>query len=299
MLGGPIGTGKENSLMSEYSLKLSEAILRHRMQLAERSARLEVEFATRIKSEFIANMSHELRTPLNTVIGFSKLLAEQGQRPLPTEDSVEYARLISDAAANLLIIINDILDMSKIQSGHFRLDAVEVNLDELLDGVELRLRNLAAQAQVNFSVQLPAGPVIVRGDAQKLTQAFGNLIGNAVKFTSLGGTVIVDVEVEHDGAVVTTIADTGVGMDQHEIAVALAPFGQVDGTRTRWREGTGLGLPIAKSLIEMHGGSLSIVSSKSVGTVVTARLPPPKFVAFMQKNSWAATSPALQSGLKG
>jgi len=249
MLGGPIGTGRENSLMSEYSLKLGEAVLRSR-----------------------------------TREGFSKLLAEHDRRPLPDTEVVEYARLINDASCNLLAIINDILDMSKIQSGHFRLDTHDVSLDEILESITAALRIPAATAGVKLVLQLDSGALTVRGDAAKLRQVFGNLIGNAIKFTSAGGSVAIDTEVERDGAIGVHVQDTGVGMDEDEVKVALSPFGQVDGTRTRWREGTGLGLPIAKALIELHGGSLSIASAKSVGTHVIVKLPPPGLVAFMRQD---------------
>jgi two-component system cell cycle sensor histidine kinase PleC len=278
--------------MSEYSLKLGEAVLRSRTREAEARARLEGEIAAKIKSEFISNMSHELRTPLNTVIGFSKLLTEHGQRPLAAEEIVEYARLIHDAAGNLLGIINDILDMSKIQAGHCRLDAAEVNLDEVLEAVVANLRGHAADASVTLSMDLPPDPIVVRGELLKLRQIFTNLIGNAIKFSNEGGNVVVVTVVERDGAVEVGIADNGVGMDPLEIEVALSPFGQVDGTRTRWREGTGLGLPIAKALIELHGGSLEIVSIKGRGTDVIVRLPAPGFVAYLQHDYRGSTSAA-------
>jgi two-component system cell cycle sensor histidine kinase PleC len=285
MLGGPIGTGKGNSLMSDYSLKLGEAVLRSRMLEAERNARLESEIAAKIKSEFISNMSHELRTPLNTVIGFSKLLTEHEQRPLPGEEVVEYARLINDAAGNLLAIINDILDMSKIQSGQFRLDAGEACLDEIIESVVMGLRPAAREAGVELGLELPSETIMVRGDADKLQQIFVNLIGNAVKFTSSGGHVRVAAQVAKDRSVSVDICDNGIGMDADEVQVALAPFGQVDGTRTRWREGTGLGLPIAKALIELHGGTIEIKSEKSKGTEVAVRLPSPEFAAFLKSNN--------------
>ncbi|MDX2155353.1 MAG: HAMP domain-containing sensor histidine kinase [Hyphomicrobiaceae bacterium] len=269
--------------MGEYSLKLGEAVLRSRTMQAEKAARHEAEIAARIKSEFISNMSHELRTPLNTVIGFSKLLTEHDKRPLTTDDIVEYARLIHDAAGNLLSIINDILDMSKIQSGHFRLHTGDVNVDEVLEAIVMSLRNQATAAGVTLSLELPSEAVLVRGDSQKLKQVFANLIGNAVKFTAAGGKVTIGAEVEGDGAVRVVVQDDGIGMNDEEVELALAPFGQVDGSRSRWREGTGLGLPIAKALIELHGGSLEIVTAKSVGTTVTVHLPPPDFVAAMQQ----------------
>ncbi|MGD9806538.1 MAG: sensor histidine kinase [Hyphomicrobiaceae bacterium] len=270
--------------MSEYSLKLGEAVLRSRTRQAEKTARIEAEIANRIKSEFISNMSHELRTPLNTVIGFSKLLGEHDRRRLSDSEVVEYARLINDASCNLLGIINDILDISKIQSGHFRLDSHEVNLDEVLEGVVASLRADATRTGISLDLNLGTQALTVRGDANKLRQSFVNLIGNAIKFTGSGGKVEMNCEMERDRAIRIHIRDTGLGMDADEIDLALSPFGQVDGTRARWREGTGLGLPIAKALIELQGGSLSIASEKNIGTHVTVTLPSAEYIAFMQRD---------------
>jgi two-component system cell cycle sensor histidine kinase PleC len=271
--------------LSEYSLKLGEAVLRRRARQAENAARIEAEIANRIKSEFISNMSHELRTPLNTVIGFSKLLAEHDRRPLSEGEVVEYARLINDASCNLLAIINDILEISKIQSGHYRLDTIEFNLDEVLGSVVTASNSMAVDAGVSLLLDTGDAAIPVRGDARKLRRVFVNLVGNAIKFSSAGGEVVVRCAIERDGAVCISVRDNGVGMDEEEIEVALSPFGQVDGARTRWREGTGLGLPIAKALIELHGGSLTITSEKDVGTEVLVKLQPPEFLAFMQQDS--------------
>lgn len=273
MLGKSIRASRTNTLIGEYSSLLGDAVLRHRTRMAEHTARIESELANRVKSEFIANMSHELRTPLNTIIGFSKILAEHDKRQIPTDDIVEYAQLINDSAGHLLSVINDILDISKIQSGKFTIDAQETNIDDVLAYCIASFRRLAEDAGVEVinTIHAPIPPV--RGEAAKLKQIFSNLISNAVKFTPRGGKVTVGAVATVDGGLVVEIKDTGVGMNEEEIEIALTPFGQVDGSKTRWREGTGLGLPIAHSLIDLHGGRLDIKSSKGKGTTVSVMLP--------------------------
>jgi two-component system cell cycle sensor histidine kinase PleC len=267
-----LGPGK-STLMSEYSALLADAILRYRARTAEHTARIETELATKIKSEFIANMSHELRTPLNTIIGFAKLIGEHQKRRLRESDVVNYARLIQDAASHLLSAINDILDISKMQSGRYALDTREVDLEEILMASLASFRPVARQAGLQLESHIDPQLQPVKGDALKLRQIFANLIGNALKFTPSGGSVAVVAEALADGGAVVFVRDTGVGMSQDEIAVALTPFGQVDASRSRWREGTGLGLPIAKALVQLHGGRLEIRSAKDKGTEVAVFLP--------------------------
>jgi two-component system, cell cycle sensor histidine kinase PleC len=273
MMFGSVGTAKSNSLMNEYASLLSDAVLRHRARVAEQSARIEVELAGKVKSEFIANMSHELRTPLNTVIGFSKLLTQHQQRRLPDKEIVEYATLIHDAAGHLLSVINDILDISKIQSGKYSLDAREVNVGEILAGSITSFRMMASEAHVDLRFGIAPDLRPIRGDAEKLRQIFMNIISNALKFTPAEGTVDVSARRTNSGGVIVAIRDSGVGMTEEEIAIAMTPFGQVDGGRSRWREGAGLGLPIAKALVELHGGSLELRSKKGTGTEVVISLP--------------------------
>ena len=273
MMFGSVGTAKSNSLMNEYASLLSDAVLRHRARVAEQSARIEAELAGKVKSEFIANMSHELRTPLNTVIGFSKLLTQHQQRRLPDKEIVEYATLIHDAAGHLLSVINDILDISKIQSGKYSLDAREVNVGEILAGSIASFRTMASEARVDLRFGIAPDLRPIRGDAEKLRQIFTNIIANALKFTPADGTVDVSARRTNSGGVIIAIRDSGVGMTEEEIAIAMTPFGQVDGGRSRWREGAGLGLPIAKALVELHGGSLELRSKKGTGTEVVINLP--------------------------
>ena len=260
MINGAIGAGKSNSLMGEYSSLLGEAVLRHRARIAETTARVESDLARKVKSEFIANMSHELRTPLNTIIGFSKFLGEHDKRKLKDAEIVEYSRLINEAADRLLTIINDILDISKIQSGGFSLDSREVNVESLLRSCLASFQSAARDAGVELGVKFDHHIPVLRGDTVKLRQVFTNLVGNAIKFTRQGGAVMIEGR------------DCG-GLSDEHVQIALTPFGQVDSSRSRWREGTGLGLPIAKALIELHGGKLDIKSTKNVGTEVIVALP--------------------------
>jgi two-component system cell cycle sensor histidine kinase PleC len=273
MLPGSIGKNKATSLMSEYASLVGDAILRQRTREAEHAARIEAELASRVKSEFISNMSHELRTPLNTMIGFSKILSEHEKRKIADADIVEYAKLILDAAGHLLSVINDILDISKMQSGRYTLDARELSLEEILQAVYSTNRTAAREAGVSLDLEVAANLPAIRGDASKLQQAFNNLISNAVKFTLRGGSVKIEAVRLTDGNMAVMIHDTGVGMSPEELNIAMTPFGQVDGSRSRWREGTGLGLPIARSLIELHGGEIKMKSEKGKGTSVAVVLP--------------------------
>ncbi len=273
MLGGAAGPGKQNSLMAEYSSLLAESVLRHKAWFAEHMARAETQLASKVKSEFIANMSHELRTPLNTVIGFAKLLGEHQKRHLKDNEIVEYADLIRDAATHLLAVINDILDISKMQSGKYTLDAREVDLDEILQVSLASFQPIALEGKVQLQSQMGPELPTVRGDPDKLRKVFTNLIGNAIRFTPPGGRVGVEAHATKDGGATVCVRDTGLGMSSEEIAVALSPFAQVDASRSRWREGTGLGLPIAKALVQLHGGRLEIRSAKSLGTEVSVILP--------------------------
>ncbi len=282
MLTGALNKNRQSSLMGEYASLLGDAVLRHRARTAEHSARIEAELASRVKSEFIANMSHELRTPLNTVIGFSKLLCEHDRRKLPDAEIVEYAQLINDSAGHLLSVINDILDISKMQSGRYTLDAREIHLDEVIQVCLAAFRSQAADASITLQTRIPADLPPVRGDIVKLRQIFTNLVSNAIKFTLPGGTVLVEGMRLADGGVLALVRDTGVGMTEEELKIALTPFGQVDGGKSRWREGTGLGLPIAKALVELHGGELEVHSVKGQGTEVAVILPSRHQVTVIQ-----------------
>lgn len=269
-----------NSLINEYTSLLGEASLRQRTRTAEQAARIEAELANKVKSEFISNMSHELRTPLNTVLGFSKLLTDHNKRKLPDTEIVDYATLIHDAASHLLSVINDILDISKIQSGRYALDTTDINIEEIIEAVISHTRLSAAEANIKVQSRIALNLPIVKGDAKKLRQVFCNLVANAIKFSPRGNTVTISVAPNRERGVTVVVRDTGIGMSEEELLVAQTPFGQVDGGRDRMHEGAGLGLPIAKALTELHGGELRVSSTKGEGTEAAVILPSPQKISL-------------------
>ncbi|WP_170245044.1 ATP-binding protein [Pararhodospirillum oryzae] len=247
-------------------------IARHEAERAQDEALEQALVANRSKTEFLANMSHELRTPLNAILGFSEVMAEEIMGPLGSARYRDYARGIHDSGAHLLSIINDILDVSKIEAGQMVLGEERVALGPLIDSALRLVSGRAAEG----GVRLNAGPRdgLVRGDGRRLKQVLLNVLSNAVKFTPEGGWVDVEVMRPGPGADLDiVIKDTGIGMSAEDIAIALKPFGQIDSGLARRHEGTGLGLPLARALTEMHGGRLLIASEPGEGTEVRVRLP--------------------------
>jgi len=264
---------RSNSLLGEYAMVLGDAVLRHRAHIAEHSARIEAEIANKMKSEFIANMSHELRTPLNTIIGFSRIMMDVEERPMPAEQVAEYAGMINEAAEHLLSIINDILDVSKIQSGKFTIERREVSIGSMIKSCASFFELTSRDAGVDLILKIQPNLPTILAEPVKLKQVFVNLISNAIKFTPEGGSVTVSATGDGRGTITVVVEDTGYGMTDEEVMVALTPFGQVDGSHTRDHEGTGLGLPIAKALIELHRATFEVESAKGVGTKITMAFP--------------------------
>jgi len=238
------------------------------------AAKEQAELANRTKSEFLANMSHELRTPLNAIIGFSEIVAGELFGPINSRRYVEYAHDIHTSGIHLLSIISDILDLSKIEAG--RRDLFE-SLVDLYEAAESSLRLVRGRAE-NGGVKLVNGIVRqtvprIEADERAVKQILLNLLSNAVKFTPEHGRVSVRAELRPDGALAVTVEDTGIGIAPDNIPRALAPFSQVDNSLSRRYEGTGLGLPLVKSLIELHGGSLELTSEVGKGTVAIVVFP--------------------------
>ncbi|GBE43631.1 cell-division control histidine kinase PdhS [bacterium BMS3Bbin10] len=260
--------GAAGSLLSRYSLRLGNTLVRHRAELAERASRVEAEFASRVKTEFIANISHELRTPLNSILGFSKMLKGTGASPLEPRQIAEYAGFILGSAEGLLSVVNDVITISKLQSGKFELAMDLVDLDELLHCCAAwagdRVENSRCRLITRIDESLPA----ILADAEHLKDVVIRLLSNAMRFTPAQGAVALTAKCGPRGKVIICISDTGTGMSAQEISVALTEFGQVDNRLDRRHEGTGLGLPIAKTLTERQGGEFLIRSEEGRGTDV-------------------------------
>ena len=253
-------------------LKAREAALEDSRRVAT-AAREEAEAANRTKSEFLANMSHELRTPLNAIIGFSQVaLADQRDQLAPATYR-DYARDVLASARHLLAIINDILDLSKIEAGKMVLEEAPVALGDEVAFAQRMVAERAQEGGLTVTVVGMAEVPAVKGDARALRQAILNLMANAVKFTPEGGHVRVSGGRTPEGGVRIAVTDTGIGIAAADIPKALAPFTQVDSSLSRRYEGTGLGLPLARSMIELHGGTLDIRSEPGIGTTVTITLP--------------------------
>jgi len=236
-------------------------------------ARLAAEEGSRVKSQFMANMSHELRTPLNAVIGYSEMLIEDAEGDRRREQHLADLRRINIAGQHLLGLITDVLDISEIEVGRFELREAPVDLAALLGECSQTIMARAQAAGLALVTELAASMPMVLGDERRLRQIVLNLLSNAVKFTPSGGRIVLAAQAAEEGGIAVSVADSGIGMKAEEIPLALETFRQVDGGLTRRHEGTGLGLPLARTLAELHDGTLVIASAPGEGTVVTVTLP--------------------------
>ncbi len=238
-------------------------------EIEEKSAELEV--ANRHKSEFLANMSHELRTPLNAVIGFSEVLIDRMFGEL-NDKQEEYLQDILSSGRHLLSLINDILDLSKIEAGRMELELGSFDLPVALDNALTLVRERASRHGITLGVSVDPGIGEIVADERKVKQVLVNLLSNAVKFTPEGGKVTMSV-VRADGSVEIAVSDTGIGIAQDDQEAIFEEFRQVGSDYTRKREGTGLGLPLARRFVELHGGRIWVKSEVGKGSTFTFSIP--------------------------
>ena len=290
------------SLLDRYGAQLGRIVERHRAEAALHAAKQEAEraaeiahtamvdaqAANRAKTEFLANMSHELRSPLNAVIGFSQVMMDGLFGPLGSTKYDTYVRDIYASGNHLLSVINDILDLAKIEAGKVELDDQLIDVDEVTRFCLSVIRERSESRQIRLSCELPVNVPGLIADEQKLKQMLINLLSNAVKFTHEGGEVTLSIETDPAGNFMFNVADTGIGMTESDLHRVVEPFTQVDSGLNRRFEGTGLGLPITKSFMELHGGTLKLHSTLDVGTTATLSFPPSRVSAsgasHMQKD---------------
>ena len=251
----------------------SDVTERKAAELKMAQAWAQAELANRAKGDFLANMSHELRTPLNAIIGFSEILAGEHLGPLENLRYLEYSNDIHSSGLHLLSIINDVLDMSKIEAGKLDIHEEEIAVEPLLAGSVRMVRERARKQRLELVCEVADAEHTIFVDERAMKQCLLNLLSNAIKFSRIGGTVSVVAGIDAQGRTVLTIADEGIGMSGEELERAMQPFGQAHSSTTRTYGGTGLGLPITRGLVEAHGGTLVIDSRPGQGTRVSITLP--------------------------
>lgn len=268
------GSAGSHQLLTERLEELKRRLHeQYKRRLQVEAARQTAEEASRSKSRFLAHMSHELRTPLNAILGFAEVIEREllGASGVPAYAT--YARYISESGRLLLSIINDMLDLSKIEAGRMDLHVEMLEAQDILERVSHLVKGFAHNIGVKFETRCETDGITFRADPQITIQMLVNLLTNAIKFTPKGGAVSARVRRDQDGCVQIAVSDTGIGMSSEKIAKALEPFGQIDSSLSRQFRGTGLGLPLTRSLIELHGGTMRVDSAPGQGTTVTLSFP--------------------------
>jgi signal transduction histidine kinase len=275
-------TGKPARLVTEvdvtetklYQRQLEDSQAQLERQTAElRAAQQGAEAASRAKSAFLAHMSHELRTPLNAIIGFSDVVRSGTLGEISPPLYRDYAEIIHESGSHLLMLINDILDISKIEAGKFDLQPEMLDPVPLLESIRRLISGLVEKSGNQLTVTLDPHLSSIFGDERALKQIIINLLSNAVKFTPAGGQITLAAQSTGQNGLHLVVGDSGIGMSPAEIAKALDPFGQINSSVAEKHRGTGLGLSLAKMLTELHGGRLEIDSTPRVGTKVSIYLP--------------------------
>lgn len=271
--GRYLGIGLAANLM-----RVTADILLARAEELE-SQRRRAEAASESKSQFLASMSHELRTPLNAIIGFADLIRLELFGPMEPPRYLEYAQDIHSSGVHLLTMINELLDMAKIEAGHFDLHEDEVDLLEIGYEVIRMLRQSLQTARVALKLDIREALPRIRADEQQVRRVLVNLLSNAIKFTPAGGKITLSARENENGGISVSVRDTGIGIPENKLQKVLEPFEQVENSFTRTRAGTGLGLPLTKAMVEAHGGTLTLSSTLGEGTCACVCIPSGRVIA--------------------
>jgi signal transduction histidine kinase len=270
----------EASRLRGHIAELETAKTELEQSLRERAVALtKADNASRSKSAFLASMSHELRTPLNAIIGFSEVMQLEAFGPLGSTQYKNYSRDIHESGKHLLALISDILDISRLEAGKADLHEEPVQVTALVGECVRMVERQAAQGGLTLGVDMPHDTPRVLADERRLKQVLLNLLSNAVKFTQTGGAITMRVRATREGMFLS-VEDSGVGISADDIARAFENFSQFDSTVARHHQGAGLGLPLSRQLMELHGGTLTLESVVSVGTIATAMLPASRVMAL-------------------
>ena len=256
-----------------YEGIMEDITQRREAEIALKEAKLESDIANRAKSEFLANMSHELRTPLNAIIGFSEIIKNEVFGPVGHKEYNEYAADIHNSGRRLLKVINEILDVSKIEAGERQLNENLVNIEKVVQTCCSLIVPKLESSSIKLENMLGEDTPKIIGEELAIKQMVMNLLSNAVKFTPAGGQITISCDVRKNGSCRLNIKDTGVGMAADQVEKAISPFGQLDTKLSRANSGTGLGLTLVNSLIKLHGGSLDIKSKENKGTTASLVFP--------------------------
>lgn len=275
------------ALVATWLLHRQAKRLRRERQDAQ-LARQIAEHASRSKSEFLAHMSHELRTPMNAVIGFAEMMEKEVFGPVGSPKYREYLHDIATSGQHLLHVVNNILDLAKVEAGKWEMEDGDVDVRELCESTMQIVRERARSAGVALACDASAPHAVIRGDRRLLRQIVVNLLINGIKFTERGGSVAVGWDRIADGSLALIVRDTGVGMTEEDCRRVLEPFGRGSAELARARHDTGLGLTICRQFAEMHGGRLELESAPGKGTAVSVILPPGRVILFEARKAAAA-----------
>jgi len=270
---------KDRRLFTAFIRDITESKLD---KLALQTAKDDAEKANLAKSEFLASMSHDLRTPLNAIMGFSQLMTTNTFGPLGHEKYEGYAGDIHKSGTLLVSLIDDILDLSKIEAGKYKLYEENLDIVVLVNSSVTMISTLAQATRIRLSMNAEAGLPLLRGDERSIVQILNNLLSNAVKFTPQDGKIDISVTLDESDTIRIQVADSGIGMTEEGIIKALKPFEQADSAHSKRHEGTGLGLHLCQKLMKMHGGAVEIESDNGAGTTVTVRFPPERTIRLLE-----------------